>query len=97
MVLSLLCFRDKGEVKMLRKRMEKEKRRGYEKRTVCRLCVDKVREIDYKDVGRLRRFVSDRGKIMPTRVTKNCTKHQRMVAKAIKRARNIALLPFCES
>ncbi|MDI6703772.1 MAG: 30S ribosomal protein S18 [bacterium] len=81
----------------MEKRDGKGKGWGYEKRKVCRLCVDKVKEIDYKDVGRLRKFISDRGKIMPRRVNRNCTKHQRMVAKAIKRARNIALLPFCET
>jgi small subunit ribosomal protein S18 len=56
--------------------------------------VDKVEHIDYKDVAKLRRFVTERGKILPRRISGNCAKHQRQVTVAIKRARNIALLPF---
>mgnify|MGYP001155640650 CR=1 FL=1 len=67
-------------------------RRG--RRKVCTFCVDKTTAIDYKDVSRLRRFVSDRGKIVPRRVTGTCAKHQRMLTGAIKRARHVALLPF---
>ena len=61
---------------------------------VCRFCVDKVEDIDYKDVAKLRRYVTERGKILPRRISGNCAKHQRQVTVAIKRARNIALLPF---
>ena len=61
---------------------------------VCSFCVDKVDHIDYKDVAKLRRFVTERGKILPRRISGNCAKHQRQVTVAIKRARNIALLPF---
>ena len=63
-------------------------------RKVCSFCVDKVDHIDYKDVAKLRRFVTERGKILPRRISGNCAKHQRQVTVAIKRARNIALLPF---
>ena len=64
------------------------------RRKVCQVCVDKVDHIDYKDVAKLRRFVTERGKILPRRISGNCAKHQRQVTVAIKRARNIALLPF---
>ncbi|MDY2684859.1 MAG: 30S ribosomal protein S18 [Selenomonadaceae bacterium] len=64
------------------------------RRKVCQFCVDKVDHIDYKDVAKLRRFVTERGKILPRRISGNCAKHQRQVTVAIKRARNIALLPF---
>ncbi|SEJ74109.1 small subunit ribosomal protein S18 [Propionispira arboris] len=64
------------------------------KRKVCSFCVDKVESIDYKDVAKLRRYVTERGKILPRRISGNCAKHQRQVTVAIKRARNIALLPF---
>lgn len=64
------------------------------RRKVCSFCVDKVDYIDYKDVAKLRRFVTERGKILPRRISGNCAKHQRQVTVAIKRARNIALLPF---
>ena len=64
------------------------------KRKVCAFCVDKVTRIDYKEHARLRQFVSDRGKILKSRMTGTCAKHQRKLARAIKRARHIALLPF---
>ena len=64
------------------------------RRKVCSFCVDKVDHIDYKDVAKLRRFVTERGKILPRRISGNCAKHQRQVTVAIKRARNSALLPF---
>jgi small subunit ribosomal protein S18 len=64
------------------------------RRKVCQFCVDKVDHIDYKDVAKLRRFITERGKILPRRISGNCAKHQRQVTVAIKRARNIALLPF---
>jgi small subunit ribosomal protein S18 len=56
--------------------------------------VDKIEHVDYKDVEKLRKYVSERGKIMPRRVTGNCAKHQRQLTEAIKRARYMALLPF---
>ena len=64
------------------------------RRKVCSFCVGKVEHIDYKDVAKLRRFTTERGKILPRRISGNCAKHQRQVTVAIKRARNIALLPF---
>ncbi|MGC8862843.1 MAG: 30S ribosomal protein S18 [Armatimonadota bacterium] len=64
------------------------------RRKVCAFCVDKIEYIDYKNVNRLRRFVSDRGKILPRRTTGTCASHQRSLTRAIKRAREIALLPF---
>ncbi|MBR1761163.1 MAG: 30S ribosomal protein S18 [Schwartzia sp.] len=64
------------------------------RKKVCTFCVDKVEHIDYKDAGKLRRFITERGKILPRRISGNCAKHQRQVTVAIKRARNIALLPF---
>ena len=64
------------------------------RKKVCSFCVDKVEHIDYKDAGKLRRFITERGKILPRRISGKCAKHQRQVTLAIKRARNIALLPF---
>jgi small subunit ribosomal protein S18 len=65
------------------------------RRKVCEFCVNKVEHIDYKDTGRLKKFITaERGKIMPRRVSGNCAKHQRQVTIAIKRARAIALLPY---
>src|SRR3982751_5100184 len=61
---------------------------------VCKFCVEKIDAIDYKDVGLLRQFVAERGKIVPRRLTGVCTPHQRRLSAAIKQARNIALLPF---
>ena len=64
------------------------------KKKVCMFCVDKVEHIDYKDTAKLRRFVSERGKIVPRRISGNCAKHQRQLTVAVKRARQSALLPF---
>lgn len=64
------------------------------RRKVCAFCVDKVKQIDYKDLSKLRRFVSERSKIVPRRVTGTCACHQRQLTVAIKRARHIALLPY---
>ena len=67
-------------------------RKGHRK--VCQFCVDKVDYIDYKDVARLRRCMSERAKILPRRVTGTCARHQRGLTTAIKRARQVALVPF---
>ncbi|NWJ97412.1 MAG: 30S ribosomal protein S18 [Chloroflexi bacterium] len=64
------------------------------RRKVCQFCVDKVREVDYKDFQRLRRYLSDRGKIEPRRKTGTCARHQRSLTTAIKRGRYMALLPY---
>jgi small subunit ribosomal protein S18 len=81
---------DRSEDKGPRKRFT----RRFHRRKVCRFCVAKDEYIDYKDARRLGRYVSDRGKMLPRRVTGCCARHQRMLTTAIKRARNIALLPF---
>ena len=60
----------------------------------CNLCKDKIKDIDYKEIGKLQRYTSERGKILSSRITGNCAKHQRKLAQAIKRARFIALLPY---
>jgi small subunit ribosomal protein S18 len=71
--------------------------RYFQRRKVCQFCVDKIDEVDYKDLPRLRRMVSDRAKIEPRRKTGTCAKHQRSLTVAIKRARHVALLPFTSS
>ena len=67
---------------------------GRRRRKVCNFCVDKVESIDYKDIAKLKRFMSERGKILPRRMTGTCAKHQRQLTEAIKRARHIAFVPF---
>jgi small subunit ribosomal protein S18 len=64
------------------------------RRKVCRFCADKVRDIDYKQIQILRTFTTDTGKILSSRITGNCAGHQRQLGRAIKRARNLALLPY---
>ncbi|MHB1485686.1 MAG: 30S ribosomal protein S18 [Saccharofermentanales bacterium] len=64
------------------------------RRKVCAFCADKVEHIDYKDIGRLRKFVSERGKIIPKRMSGTCAKHQRELTTAIKRARHLAFLTY---
>ena len=64
------------------------------RRKVCSFCLDHVEVIDYKEIARLRRYLSDRGKILPRRMTGTCARHQRRLTLALKRARHIALLPF---
>ena len=66
----------------------------FRRRKVCKFCVEKIDHIDYKDVRLIQQFIADRGKILPRRLTGVCTPHQRHLKVAIKRARNIALLPF---
>jgi len=68
--------------------------RGRKKKKVCSFCVDRIIDIDYKDVSRLKRFMSERAKILPRRITGTCAGHQRKLTVAIKRARQVALLPF---
>ncbi|NJC88941.1 MAG: 30S ribosomal protein S18 [Desulfuromonas sp.] len=69
-------------------------RRRYGRRKVCRFCAEKSLGIDYKDLRTLRYFISERGKIVPRRISGTCAEHQRKLPEAIKRARNIALMPF---
>ncbi len=68
--------------------------RGFGRRKVCRFCADKALKVDYKDQGQMKYFLTERGKIIPRRISGNCAKHQREVATAIKRARIVALLPY---
>ena len=71
-----------------------KKRRTYRRQKVCKFCLDTVLVVDFKAVKRLRGFVSDRGKIIPRRISGNCAYHQRQLTAAIRRARSIALLPY---
>jgi small subunit ribosomal protein S18 len=68
--------------------------RGFGRRKVCRFCADKELKVDYKDQGQLKYFLTERGKIIPRRISGNCAKHQREVATAVKRARMLAILPY---
>ena len=72
----------------------KRERGRKPKKKICSFCVDKVETIDYKELTKIRRYTTERGKILPRRISGNCAKHQRQLTVAIKRARNIALLPF---
>jgi small subunit ribosomal protein S18 len=72
--------------------VKRKPRKG--RKRVCNFCIDKIDRIDYKDVSRLRKYITERGKIVPRRISGNCARHQRQLTIAIKRARNIALLPF---
>jgi len=63
---------------------------------VCQFCREKIDELDYKDIGRIRRLISGRGKILSSKLTGSCSRHQRMVARTVKRARFVALLPFVQ-
>jgi small subunit ribosomal protein S18 len=73
---------------------EKYSQRRRPRKKVCQFCQEKTTHIDYKDLGRLKKYTTERGKILPRRITGACAKHQRMVTRAIKRARSIALLPY---
>ena len=77
--------------------MDKDMQKSFKPRKrkkVCAFCADKIEHIDYKDVPRLRKFVSERSKILPRRITGTCAKHQRQLTVAVKRARHIAILPY---
>lgn len=73
-----------------------QKRRIRKRKKVCNFCIDKMNVIDYKDTNRIKKYISERGKILPRRITGNCAKHQRALTVAIKRARHIALLPYTQ-
>jgi small subunit ribosomal protein S18 len=79
---------DKGDSKMGGGKFRRAKRR------VCSFCVDKTVSIDYKELNKIRKFISEKGKILPRRMSGSCAKHQRMLTIAVKRARHIALLPY---
>ncbi|OFW78939.1 MAG: 30S ribosomal protein S18 [Alicyclobacillus sp. RIFOXYA1_FULL_53_8] len=70
------------------------KGRGGKRKKICQFCVEKVTHVDYKEIGRLNKYLTDRGKILPRRISGNCAGHQRQVTVAIKRARQIALMPY---
>ncbi len=70
------------------------RKRGFTRRKVCRFCADKTLMIDYKDPQLLKYFITDRGKIIPRRISGNCAKHQRKVALSVRRSRMIALMPY---
>jgi small subunit ribosomal protein S18 len=72
----------------------KERGMRRPKKKICSFCVDKVKGIDYKETAKVRKFITERGKILPRRISGNCAVHQRQLTIAIKRARQIALLPF---
>lgn len=78
-------------------RRPKRKKRIYHRRKVCRFCADKNLVINYKDPNSLKHFITERGKIIPRRISGSCAKHQRSLTHAIKRARTIALLPYVGS
>lgn len=84
----------KAKAKVRTKRNKKKKKKKSLRQKVCRLTVDRVVFIDYKDVGLLKHYITERGKIIPRRITGATARHQRMLTHAIKRARQIALLPF---
>ncbi|MBI4461848.1 MAG: 30S ribosomal protein S18 [Acidobacteria bacterium] len=86
--------RSEGPASRGRGRGREGGRRFFRRRKVCKFCAERVDHIDYKDVKLVGQFVTDRGKIMPRRLTGTCSSHQRQLKVAIKRARNIALLPF---
>jgi len=85
--------RSEDRTKKPKKKKFDSKEKFFRKKS-CRFCLDKTEVIDYKDVMRMRRFVTEKGKIMPNRLTGNCAKHQRKIAIAVKRARYVALLPY---
>ncbi len=78
------------------KRLEREERkgRGFLRKKQCKLCLDHVTQLDYKEPGRLQKFLTERGKIVPARISGTCAPHQRMLAQAVKRARWLALIPY---
>ena len=80
--------RERGE-----KKREPLKKRIFKKRP-CRFCIDKIEKVDYLDYQKFSKFITERGKIIPSRISGNCAKHQRQIARAIKKARILSLLPF---
>ena len=74
--------------------MDKRRGGGMRRKKVCQFCADKTEKIDYKDTEKLKKYVTERGKILPKRLTGTCAMHQREVTTAIKRARIVALLPY---
>jgi small subunit ribosomal protein S18 len=83
-------------MKESRDRREKSEKKSFQRRKMCRFCGDKIEYIDFKDLVTLKNFLTERGKIIPRRISGNCAGHQRQLMVSIKRARNIALLAFAE-
>ncbi len=77
-----------------KKNSKNEKSYRRPRKKVCVFCAERIDDIDYKDIDKLKKYVSDKGKILPRRITGNCAKHQRKVREAVQRARHIALLPY---
>ena len=73
---------------------DKNNAKNHKRRKVCQFCMDKATFVDYKDIAKLKKFTSERGKILPRRATGTCAMHQRQLTEAIKRARQVALLPY---
>lgn len=86
-------YKDKG-YRDSRDKGEKGKEKREFKKKICKFCTEKVTSIDYKETAKLQKFVTERGKMIPSRISGNCARHQRKLASAIKRARFIALLPY---
>lgn len=86
-----------ARLKQQRKKREKDRGRRSGRRKVCFFCVNKLEEVDYKDVSLVRRFINEKSKITARRSTGTCARHQRRVAMAVKRAREMALIPYCTS
>ncbi len=82
---------------MTGKRHPKRRKTFYQKRKICRFCSDSTLDISYKDFNTLKHFVTERGKIIPRRISGNCAKHQRQLTRAIKRARVVSIMPFSVS
>lgn len=79
---------------MTTEKTDRREHRHSSRRKPCKFCADRVEAIDYKDVARLQKSTSERGKILPSRVSGNCAAHQRQLSRAVKRARHMALLPY---
>ena len=73
---------------------DKDERRPFFRKRICRFCVEKIEGIDYKEAARLQKFITEKGKILPSRISGTCARHQRFLSRAIKQARAITLLPF---
>jgi small subunit ribosomal protein S18 len=78
----------------VRKKATVRRKKRFLRKKICRFCADKISLIDYKDGRRLRNLITERGKIIPRRISGNCARHQRQLTVAIKRARHLALMPF---
>jgi len=86
--------RDRRDNREHREQRSPGARMMRKKKKVCAFCAEKLNDIDYKDIARIKKFLSERSKILPRRITGNCAKHQRFLTTAVKRARHIALIPY---